>query len=195
MVDLRSGNLAIGSPESVKMFAAVAQLARYYGIPSRGGGSLTDSILTDAQSGYESMAVFLTSVLSGLNFILHSAGLLENYMTMSYEKFILDEEVVGMVRNLCQGIVVNNDHLGIEPLLRVGSGGNYLSDPHTYEHMKDMRLPLVSSRSGYARSGEGITDTTQRAHQYVQRVLSEFESPLLGQSVEKALLDFLKSKS
>jgi trimethylamine--corrinoid protein Co-methyltransferase len=195
VVDLRTGNLAIGSPESVKMFAAVAQLARFYGVPSRGGGSLTDSILTDAQSGYESQMVFLTSVLSGFNFILHSAGLLENYMTMSYEKFILDDEVVGMVRNMFRGIDVNKDTLGLDTLLRVGSGGNFIADPHTYQHMRDMRVPLVSSRIGYASVGEDTSDAAQRAHQYALKVLDEYESPALDGDIEKGLLDFLESKN
>jgi trimethylamine---corrinoid protein Co-methyltransferase len=170
IVDLRTGNLAIGSPESVKMFSVIAQLARFYGLPSRGGGALTDAIIIDSQSGFESMMVLMNSVLSGLNFILHSVGLLENYMTMSFEKFIIDDEMLGMVRNYAEGFPVNEDTLAVDTIIKIGSGGNFISDEHTFKHMKDTRIPLISSRQNYAGATE-LTDTAQRANEYCKALL------------------------
>lgn len=186
IVDLRSGNLAIGGPESVKMFSVIAQLARFYGVPSRGGGSLTDAIIPDSQSGFESMMVLMNSVLSGTNFILHSVGLLENYMTMSYEKFIADDEMLGMVKSFSEGFPVDDESLAIEAMLRVGNGGNYIADEHTFKHMKDMRIPLISSRQNFAGATD-LNDTPQRAHEYSKMILSEYQNPELDEKVEAEL--------
>lgn len=194
IVDLRTGNLAIGSPESVKMFSVIAQLARFYGLPSRGGGALTDAIIPDAQSGFESMMVLLSSVLSGINFILHSVGLLENYMTMSYEKFIIDDEMLGMVKNFVRRFPVDDDALAVDTIMNVGSGGNFISEEHTFRHMKDTRIPIVSSRQNYAGVTE-LTDTPQRAHDYCKAALQDFEAPELDEKVEAELNRYIESLS
>lgn len=192
VVDLKTGNLAIGSPETAKMFGGTAQLARFYDIPSRGGGCLTDSLIPDAQSGYESMMVFLTSVCSGFNFILHSAGLLENYMTMCFEKFVMDDEICGMSREYMGGIKIDNEYLGKETILDVGSGGHFLSTDHTYRHMKELRQPNVSMRDRYM-SDCPLPDIIKRSRNRYQKILEEYEAPPLDKEIDKKLLDFINN--
>ena len=102
-IDMRSGALAIGSPEFSQLIAAHAQLARYYGLPSRGGGALTDASYPDAQAGFESMLSLLTAINSGVDLVLHAAGILSSYLAFSYEKFVLDDEMCGMVRRFTGG--------------------------------------------------------------------------------------------
>ena len=194
IVDLRTGNLAIGSPESVKMFSVIAQLARFYSLPSRGGGALTDAIIPDAQSGFESMMVLLSSVISGINFILHSVGLLENYMTMSYEKFIIDDEMLGMAKNFARRFPIDEDALAVDTIINVGSGGNFISDEHTFRHMKDTRIPIISSRQNYAGATE-LTDTAQRAHEYCKRALQDYEAPALDEKLEAELNKYIEGLS
>ncbi len=186
IVDLRTGNLAIGSPESVKMFSVIAQLARYYDLPSRGGGSLTDALIPDAQSGYESMMVVLSSIMSGINFMLHSMGLLENYMTMSYEKFVIDDEILGMAGNYPGTFPVDDDTLAVDAILQVGSGGNYIAQEHTFRHMKEMRVPIISARENYAGATD-FSDTAKRAHEYCKTVIEEHQDPPLDEKVEEEL--------
>ncbi len=190
VVDLKTGGLAIGSPETALMFAGTAQLARYYGIPSRGGGSLTDSLLPDAQSGYESMFIFMAAVQSGFHFILHAAGLLENYMTMSCEKFVIDDEICGMVKKYFEGITVDQDHLGRETILNVGSGGNYIGEEHTFRHMRDLRFPLISSRKAYY-SDRKIPDTAANAGKYYKELLEQYQAPPLDERIEAELLTYI----
>ncbi len=191
VIDLKTGGLAIGSPETAKMFAGTAQLARFYNLPSRGGGALTDSLLPDAQSGYESMLNFMGAVQSGFNFILHAAGLLENYMSMSYEKFIIDDEICGLVKNFFQGIPVDEEHIALETIMHVGSGGNYLAEDHTFRHMRDLREPLVSSRKGYTGAGK-LPDTAHRAREVYREVLAAYEAPPLDPKVEAELVKYME---
>jgi trimethylamine---corrinoid protein Co-methyltransferase len=192
IVDLRTGNLAIGSPESVKMFSVIAQLARFYGLPSRGGGALTDAIIPDAQSGYESMMVLLSSILSGINFMLHSVGLLENYMTMSYEKFIFDDEMLGMVKNFARRFPIDDDTLAVDTIINVGSGGNFISEEHTFRHMKDTRIPIISERQSFAGATE-LIDTAQRGHEYCKTLLQDYEAPKLDEKIEAELDRYIES--
>ncbi len=190
IVDLRTGNLAIGSPESVKMFSVIAQLARFYGLPSRGGGCLTDALIPDSQSGFESMMVLLASIMSGMNFMLHSAGLLENYMTMSYEKFVIDDEMLGMAKSFSQGFPINEDTLAVDTILKVGGGGNFIADEHTFKHMKEMRIPIISARENYAGIKE-LTDTAQRAHEYCKAALQDYQAPTLDEKIEAELNKYI----
>jgi trimethylamine--corrinoid protein Co-methyltransferase len=89
-MDMLSGEISIGAPELSQFISATAQLARFYRIPSRSGGSLTDAQIPDIQAGMESALVLSAAVRSGVNFILHSCGILGSYLSMSYEKFLVD---------------------------------------------------------------------------------------------------------
>jgi len=192
VVDLKTGNLAIGNPETAKMFNGTAQIARYYGLPSRGGGSLTDSLKPDAQAGYESMMNFMSAVKSGFNFILHSAGLLENYMTMSFEKFLIDDEIVGIVDNYEAGIKVNEDELAKEVIKHVGSSGNFIAEQHTYDHMRDLREPILSMKERYF-SNKDQPDTAERAHKMYKNILEDYERPPLDNKIEEKLDKYIEN--
>ncbi|MCD4676622.1 MAG: trimethylamine methyltransferase family protein [Desulfobacula sp.] len=98
--DIKTGALSIGAPELSKIIRLTAQMARFYNLPSRSGGSLTDALCVDAQAGAESTLALLTAAGSGVNFILHACGILGSYTAMSFEKFLIDEEICGMVRNM-----------------------------------------------------------------------------------------------
>lgn len=176
------------------MFSVIAQLARFYGLPSRGGGSLTDALIPDSQSGFESMMLLLTNVISGINFMLHSAGLLENYMTMSYEKFIIDDEMLGMVKSYSQGFTIDEDTLAVDTIMNVGGGGNFIADEHTFKHMKDMRIPIISARENYAGVKE-LTETAQRAHEYCKKVLQDYQAPTLDEKIEAELNKYIEGIS
>ena len=134
------------------------------------------------------MFLFMAAVQSGFHFILHAAGLLENYMTRSYEKFIIDDEICGMVKKYFEGITVDRDHLGVETILHVGSGGNYLGEDHTFAHMRDMRLPLISSRKAYY-SGK-IPDTSANA-EVLPGTVRTIPGPL-DKKIENELLTYIK---
>ena len=148
-IDMKSGALAIGSPELSQMIVAHAQLARHYGLPSRSGGALTDASYPDAQAGFESMMSLLTTVNAGVDFVLHAGGILSSYLAFSYEKFVLDDEMCGMVRRLQQGIVVDDKTLAYDVIANVGPGGNYLMEMHTVKRCrKEFWKPDLCDRGG-----------------------------------------------
>jgi len=192
-IDLRTGGLAIGSPELSLCLSAHAQLARFYGLPSRGGGALTDASLTDPQAGYESMFSLLTTINSGIDFILHAGGILSSYLAFSYEKFVMDDEICGMLRQYLRGIQVDADTLAYEVITNVGPGGHFLGEDHTLERCRtEFWQPKLLDRSGLEAWWDGDrSDLTTRATQRWQYLLSTHEDPAIDQTTALQLQAYI----
>jgi trimethylamine:corrinoid methyltransferase-like protein len=190
---MRTGALCIGSPELSEMIVAHAQLARFYGLPCRSGGALTDASYPDAQAGFESMMGLLTAVNSGVDFVLHSAGILSAYLAFSYEKFVLDDEMCGMVRRLRRGFEVTPETLAYDVVARVGPGGNYLMEDHTLAHCrKAFWQPAVCDRGGLdAWMKGGRADAVVRARERWQRLLASYREPELDGVIKRQLQEYV----
>jgi trimethylamine--corrinoid protein Co-methyltransferase len=195
-IEMKSGALAIGSPELSLMVGAHTQLARRYQLPSRAGGALTDASAVDAQAGFESMFSLLTTVNSGVDFVLHSAGILSSFLAFSYEKFVLDDEMCGMIRRYRRGIAVTPDTLAYDVIERVGSGGNFLMEMHTVERCRtEFWKPDVADRRGLeAWMTGGRPDAVQHARQRWQSLLAEHEDPPLDETTMRQLHKFVEQQ-
>jgi trimethylamine--corrinoid protein Co-methyltransferase len=196
-IDMKSGALAIGSPELSQMIVAHAQLARRYGLPSRSGGALTDASYPDAQAAFESMMSLLTTVNSGINFVLHAGGILSSYLAFSYEKLVLDDEMCGMVRRLYQGINVEPVTLAYEVAASVGPGGNYLMEMHTVKRCrKEFWKPDLCDRGGLeAWMQGGRLDAVARANQRWKTLVAEHEDPPLDGTIKRQLDDYVEAQT
>ena len=196
-IDMKSGALAIGSPELSQMIAAHAQLARYYGLPSRSGGALTDASYPDAQAGFESMLALLTTVNCGLDFVMHAGGILSSYLAFSYEKFVLDDEMCGMVRRLHRGIAVTPETLAYDVIANVGPGGNYLMETHTVKRCrKEFWQPALCDRGGLEGwMLGGRQDAVARARQRWRRLVAEHKDPPLDKTIARQLQAFVEEHS
>jgi trimethylamine--corrinoid protein Co-methyltransferase len=193
---MRNAAPAIGSPESAVSIAVCAQLARHYGLPCRGGGALTDSPIPDGQSNYERMFTLLTSVLSGVNFLMHGLGILESYLTLSYEQFVMDLELLGMVRRLAQPLDISPETLALDTIHAVGPGGHFLDARHTMQHYRDAHfLPHISLRRPYEQwQTEGARDATQRANERCRQMLESYVPPEMDAAVASQLYDFVERR-
>ena len=174
--------------------AATAQMARFYKIPSRGGGALTDAKLPGTQAAFESMMGQLMATLSGVHFVLHSAGILETYMVASYEKFIIDEEICGMCKRIKRGEKIDAERLAFDIIKQVGPGGQYLTHMHTYENFKkEFYIPLMEERNtfeGWSRKGKPSIE--QAANKKWKEILESYREPSLPESAEKALRQYME---
>jgi trimethylamine--corrinoid protein Co-methyltransferase len=195
-VDLRNGNPAIGSPESAQSIAICAQLARYYNLPCRGGGALTDSPIPDGQSQYERMMTLMTSLLSGVHFLMHGLGVLESYLTLSYAQFVLDLELLAMARNMLQPLTINEDTLALEVIDTVGPGGHFLDAEHTLARFREVHfLPQISIRQPFEQwQEEGAMTALQRAKSRCQELLESYEPPQMKTAVNNQLHDFVQKR-
>lgn len=192
--EMRNGTLSIGSPEMAMNTAATAQLGRYYKLPVRGGGAVCDAKLPDAQASYESMMSLSMAQACGINFVLHSAGILESFNCMSYEKFIIDDEMCGMVKRIQRGIEVNPDTLALDVIKAVGPGGHFLDKDHTFDHFRtEFYQPRLSNRDDYVTwRTNGSYQCMQTAHKKVKEILETYEAPELPADVDKDLQTFIE---
>ena len=195
-MDMLSGAISIGAPELSQFVAATAQLSRFYRIPSRSGGSLTDAQFPDIQAGMESALVLSAAVRSGVNFILHSCGILGSYLSMSYEKFLVDEELCGMFKKLLKPIEVTDDTISLDIMKEAGIGGLYVTHNKTLERCRtEYFLPTIALRQTYDDWAEkGMLRADQRATKLMQERLESYAKPDLDPETERGLAEYVERR-
>jgi len=192
VMDMRTGAVALGAPEAGLISLGAAQLARYYGIPSRGTGGNTEALSPDYQAGAESATTLLLAALAGFDFIYDVAGSLESSLSASYAKLILDGDLAGSVKRVTSGIEVSEDTLAEDVIESAGLRGSYLGHPHTLSHYRQEHfLPETFLRG--ARGTRDATEIRQRAERRAENLLREHSvDPPLDPAIEAKLNAFLK---
>ncbi|MFW9770820.1 MAG: trimethylamine methyltransferase family protein [Candidatus Thorarchaeota archaeon] len=198
ITDMRTGNSAMGSPEMGLITAGIAQLARYYNIPSRGPGAGTDSKLLDLQNGFERFQTLMLAAQAGVNYIT-CAGTYEATLVEALELLVIDDDLVGMVKRAIEGIKVNEDTIGLDVIKKVAisnkKGVNFLAEHHTREHMKsELYFPkLVDRNRRNTWFKKGAKDIIIRAREKVDQILHTHKPNELPKDLEIELHDFIKS--
>jgi trimethylamine--corrinoid protein Co-methyltransferase len=164
-----------GSMEMGLLNAAGAQMAQFYHLPFYATGGMTDAKVLDAQSGYESAMSSLLCALSGANFIHDAAGMMEFALTACYEKFVIDNEILGMVMRAVSGIKVNDSTLAFNLIKEVGPGGNFVAARHTRNFMRreHYRPTLSDQNSREEWEAKGGRAIWQKAAKRVRRLIAE----------------------
>lgn len=187
-VDMRSGAPAFGTPENTKANVASGQLARRYRLPYRTTpGSASNA--ADAQGAYETMMALWGAVLGHGNLVYHAAGWQEGGLTVSYEKLILDVEMIQHIMEFLRPIEVNDGELALDALGRVPTGGHFFGEEHTLaRYSTAFYQPLVSNWQNHAAWTEaGALDATARATGLWKKALEEYEEPALDPSIAEEL--------
>ncbi len=190
---MRSGSPSFGTPEGAWATLAAGQLARHYKLPFRSNGSLSSSNVPDAQAAYETMMSLWPAVLAHTNFVYQGAGWVEGGLTTSYEKLIIDVEILAMMEALLCGYEVNDDTLALPYIDQVGPGGHHFDTDHTLSRFSTAFYnPLISSRLQYANWVEaGSVDAAHRAHAKWKEVLRNYEEPKLDEAVVEEIGTFM----
>ncbi|MCP3943035.1 MAG: trimethylamine methyltransferase [Desulfobacteraceae bacterium] len=195
-MDMKTGALSIGAPELSKNIQLVAQMGRFYNLPSRSGGGLTDSLCADAQAGAESAMALSTAARSGINFILHSCGILGSYIAMSFEKFLIDEEICGMVRSMIRPLALTDESIDIDMIKQVGIGGQYLTHFKTFQLCRtEFFMPAIMSRqnlNAWTKGGKKRVD--QATEDKVSQRLAAYEKPEIDPGIEKLLINYVEKR-
>jgi trimethylamine--corrinoid protein Co-methyltransferase len=190
--DMRICYPAAGSPDSALIVAYCARLAKNYGLPSRSGGIKNDAKSVDVQSGYESMMMMMVSCQEGINLILHSAGILDTFMAMSFEKFIVDLEIIGMVKHFLGDISFDEKRLGVDVIKKVGPGGDFLAQDHTLEFLHEEHWPAEISLHGVSAPGEKPREELkEKILNKKQKMLDAYQQPDLPSSIKTKLDNYL----
>jgi trimethylamine--corrinoid protein Co-methyltransferase len=144
-LDMKTSISVYGAPEFQLARLAVADLARFYGLPSWGYAGHSDSCLFDGQAAAD--AVFSTQVaLQSGTHLIHDVGYLEAGLTDSPEMVVFTCEAIRMLRRFAEGLRLDEDSLALQVIQQTGPGGNYLAADHTLEHFREFWQPELFSR-------------------------------------------------
>ena len=191
-VDMRSGAPAFGTPEYAKASMIGGQLARRYKLPYR-SSNVSASNAVDAQAGYESMWALWGAINGGANLLMHGAGWMEGGLHASYEKMVIDADLLGMVATFLEPLDFSEDALAVEAIRSVGPAGHFFGGEHTQSrYTSAFYNPMVSDwRNWETWTEAGSPDAQERANGVAREILSEYQRPPIDDAVEAELREYV----
>ena len=148
-VDMQSGAPAFGTPEYWKTAIVGGQLARRYGVPYRSSNTCAANAV-DAQAAYESMYSIWGAISGGVNFMMHGAGWMEGGLHASFEKMVIDADLLHMASAALDPLVVDDDTLAFDAIAEVGPGGHFFGTGHTQARFRsEFYRPMISDWRNY----------------------------------------------
>lgn len=191
--DMRTNRWLAGSPEGGIIWAALSELARYYGLPSYVMGFGTDALVPGPQACWEKVITGLFPVLSGCD-VAVGIGLVDACTTLPFEELVIDNEICKMVFRLAQGIEVNDETIALDLIHLVGPGGHYLTKKHTLKHFKEHVIPEISNRKPYETwKREGAKSIIDVAREKTKEILKTHQPAPLDKDVKKEIQEIIKS--
>ncbi|WP_119462192.1 trimethylamine methyltransferase family protein [Rhodospirillaceae bacterium SYSU D60014] len=194
-VDMKSGAPAFGTPEYTLGALAGGQLARRYGLPYRSSAPCAANAV-DAQAAYETEMSAWGAVMGHASLVKHGAGWMEGGLVASFEKMIVDAEILQMMAELLQPIEVNDDTLGLDAIAEVGPGGHFFGAAHTLARYETaFYAPILSDWRNFESWREaGAQDTAQRANALWKRILADYTPPPLDPAIDEELQAFIAKR-
>lgn len=191
-MDMRTATPAFGAPEGALVVAGAAQIMRYYGIPSYSSIVSSDSIVIDAQTGYEIAWTAQLPLMAGIN-LVNGIGLIASCNGCSLEKLVIDNEVFGGIRRIMEGINVSETSLAVDVIEAVGPGGHYLSQKHTREQLtKERWFPKISNRLGLQEWKKQKQDLRQKARKEAIDLLRTHQPEPLEKDIEERIKSLVR---
>jgi len=192
-VSMATGAPMAGTPEISLMNFMIGQMARHYGVPWRTSNTLGGAKTLDAQAGYESATTMMAVLLSGANYIWHSAGWNEGGMHCSVAKFVVDAEQCAMGYRMAEGIRWDDFGEALAAVRDIGPGGHYLGHPHTQANFqRAFFMPKLLDNAAFEQwVAEGSREITARALAEARAMLAAYEEPKLPEDVDEALRDYI----
>jgi len=190
-LDMRSAQICYGSPEFQLTKAAIAQLGRWYGLPTWGYAGCTDAKVLDEQAAVEAMLSVLMARLSGAN-LIHDVGYMESGLTASFEMIVLTDELVALADNLMKGIDINDETLLLDEIHTVGPGGHFMDTDQTLKRFRDFWYPSLLDRGRRELwLAAGGTTLGQRLNARVKEIIREHRPQPLAAPVRDRLWEIV----
>ncbi len=192
VLDMKTAGVSHGGPEFGMLRIGTTQLAKFYNLPSGGGGILADSKLIDTQLGMEKLGTALLPALAGTNMIL-GMGLFAEENTMSLEILMIDHEVAGYTQRVMQGILVNDHTTDLSIFKETGAGGLFLATDHTFNNFKkEMWQPAITSRGSLSLTDdEESSGMRSNAKKAIKDVMQKYTSPVLPEDIDSKLEEII----
>jgi trimethylamine---corrinoid protein Co-methyltransferase len=195
LMDMQTTNFSYGAPEFFLMSAGMADLCHFYGLPIYSTAGCSDAKVLDQQAAVEASLSCMVTALSGAN-LIHDIGYLESGMTGSFEMIVLTNEILNMVKRIMRGIPVTQETLALDTIDRVGPGGEYISDEHTYLNFKkEFWFPQLMNRQRYdSWVTDGSKTLGDRLNGEVKRILGEHKPDPVPEKLVKEIHSIASEK-
>jgi trimethylamine--corrinoid protein Co-methyltransferase len=194
IADMRNGNFTTGSPEMMLVHIAGMQMSLdYYHLPTRSMCGMTDSKIIDYQAGYETMQSLLMDALGGVHMIFNCIGVLDSLMTTSYEKVVIDLELLSRVMRIREGMDTSVKKQALNVIQEIGHEAIHITHSDTLAHFRERWLPELSSWETYEGWQEaGSADVAAKANRKYKEILANAPETLIDPEVDKALRDYIR---
>jgi len=194
VADMRTAICIYAPPENFLINSTCLQMAiDFYKVPTRIMAGMTNSKEVDIQAGYETMQNMLMGLLSGGHMVEQVFGVLDAVMTISYEKFIIDEEMMSRVIRICDGVDTSDSEMSLDVMKEVGPGGSYLSHPDTFKRFKNQWLPTVSCWTSFDKwETSGKQSVMERANKKYKEILGNRPEMMISKDLDRDLMAFMK---
>ena len=171
------------------------QMAReLYDIPSRCMAGLTDAKIPDCQAGYETMQTYMMLAMAGVNMVNECYGILDAIMTVSYEKFIIDDEIMARTACALKGLELLEPGFSADQIKEIGHGGSYLMHPSTMKHCRSFWTPEVSTMDTYETwEKKGGIDAAGAANLKFKEILTACPDRIIDAETDQALEDYIRA--
>jgi len=194
VMDMSTTIDAYAAPESLLTDAAACDLARYYNLPIFSLGGVSDAKVLDQQAGAEIALSCLMGGLSGAN-LIHDAGYLESGMTSSYESILLNDEIIGEVKQILKGIEVNTETLAVDVIDKVGPGGNFLVEEATLKNFKKIWYPKYLDRQRYhAWVDSGKKTLFDKLNIGAKKILKEYTPEPVSSKIKERIEEIIRKR-
>lgn len=190
MANLRTMGYLGGAVECGMMNAAIHQLAHHIGVPNYNSSGLSDAKIPDIQAGWEKALTTVLAAMGGSNYVHHAAGMLESMLTVAYEQFVIDDEIIGFCCKALQGIAVDADHLALDVIDQVGPGGNFMMSPHTMKYMRSEYFQtngVSDQKSREKWEKDGALDARERARRLARKILAQPPAEYIPEAVDRQI--------
>jgi trimethylamine--corrinoid protein Co-methyltransferase len=190
-MDMSSAQICYASPEFQLTKAAIAELGRWYGIPTWGYAGCSDAKVMDEQAASEATLSVLMAKLSGAN-LVHDVGYIESGLTTSFEMIVLTDELIAMTDHLMKGIEVSDETLMLDEVDRVGPGGHFLDTEQTLKRFRDFWFPgLLDRKRRPEWLKAGSRTLGQRLNARVKEIIKEHQPQPLGPEKKRKIQEIL----
>jgi trimethylamine--corrinoid protein Co-methyltransferase len=191
-VDMKSGAPAFGTPEYVRAVIIGGQVARRWKLPYR-SSNVTSSNLVDVQAASESMMSIWAAIMSHANLILHATGWLEGGLTASFEKSIVDADMLAAMTAWLQPFDVSAASLAYDAIAATSPGGHFFGAEHTLARFETAfhQSMIADLRPFESWAEDGARSATERANKIWKSLLEHYEPPPLDPAIAEAIDDFV----
>jgi len=187
--DMRQGSTPMGAVETWMISSAYVQIGKVLGLPTHAYMGMSDAKIVDAQCGLESMGSNFVAALSGAN-IISGCGMLDLESCLSFEKLVIDAEMIGMVKRFVKGIEVRDDPIALSLMQKSGHKGNFLSLPHTRKwYREEQYLPseVIDRASFEGWKSRGEKSTFERARDRAEKLIATYQPTTITEELRQEL--------